>query len=124
MPLNIYDELKQKCQLEIRPCGDVNIIRYNKHSIECVGKVVVCCQHKDIVKGISFYVMSVNDNKVILGLNFFKQFNLVSMHCGDECDCKKVSLDVINEFPRGLSVPDNIEQTQTKLPPVDVNTKL
>ena len=47
------------------------------------------------------------------------------MHCGDECDCKKVSLDVINnEFPRGLSVPDNIEQTQTKLPPVDVNIKL
>ena len=64
MPLNIYDELKQKCHLEIRPCGDVNIIGYNKQSIECVGKAVtVHCQHKDIVKSVNFYVMSVNDNK-------------------------------------------------------------
>ena len=31
MPLNIYDELKQ---LQIKPCADVNIIRYNKQSIE------------------------------------------------------------------------------------------
>ena len=37
VPLNIYDELKQKCQLEIRPCADVNIIGYNKESIECIG---------------------------------------------------------------------------------------
>ena len=29
MPLNIYDELKQKCQMESRPCADVNIIGYN-----------------------------------------------------------------------------------------------
>ena len=90
-----------------------------------MGKAVVHCQQKDIVKSVNFYVTSVNNNKVILGLNFCKQLKLVSIHCGNECDCKKVSLDIINnQFPRGLSVPVNIEQTQSKLSPVDVNTKL
>ena len=124
MPLNIYDELRQKCQLEIRPHGDINIIGYNKQLIECVGKVVVQCQYKGIAKSVSFYVTSVNDKKVILGLNFCKQFKLVSMHCGDDYDCKKVSLDVINnEFLQGLSVPDNISinAEQTKLPPVNIS---
>ena len=46
MPLNVYDELKPKCQLEIRPCADINIISYNKQSIECVGKVIVQCKHR------------------------------------------------------------------------------
>ena len=100
MPLNIYDELRQKCQLEIGLCGDINIIGYNKESIECMGKVIIQSQHKDIVKSVNFYVTSVNDNKVILGLNLCIQFNLISMHCCDNCDCKKVSLDIINnEFP-------------------------
>ena len=93
MPLNIYDELKQKYQLETRPCAAINIISYNKQSIECVGKVIVQCKNKDMVRNVNLYVTSVNDNKVILGLNFCKQFKLVSVHCGDDCDSKKISLD-------------------------------
>ena len=47
------------------------------------------------------------------------------MHCGDDSNCKKVSLDIINnEFLRGLSVLDSMNAEQTKLPPVNVNTKL
>ena len=91
---------------------DHNIIGYNKQSVECMGKVVVQCQHKDMVRSVNFYVTSVNDNKVILGLNFYKQFQLVSIHCGD-ADYKKISLDIINEFPQGLSVPDSIRQTSS-----------
>ena len=34
MPLNIYNQLKQKCNLEPRPCSDVNIVGYNKQSGE------------------------------------------------------------------------------------------
>ena len=43
MPLNIYDQLntKLKGKLELRPWSDINVICYNKQSIECVGKVIV-----------------------------------------------------------------------------------
>ena len=44
-------------------------------------KVIVECKHRDMVRNVNFYVTSVNDNKVILGLNFCKQFKLVSIHC-------------------------------------------
>ena len=100
MPLNIYDELKQKCQLEIRPCADVNINGYNKQSIECIGKTVVQCQHGNVTKNAKFYVTSITDSKVILGLRFCKAFGLVSVNCDENCQCKQISLDIINsEFP-------------------------
>ena len=125
MSLNIYDQLntKLKGKLEMRPCSDVNIVEYNKESIECMAKVIIQCKHKEVTKNVTFYVRLVNDNNVILGLNFCKQFQLILVHCEEDCDCKEISLDIINnEFPQGLSVPDSTKQT--KLPLVNVNTKL
>ena len=66
MPLNIYDQLKEKCQLELRPCNDINIVGYNKQPIHCIGKTSVTCQHGNIVKQTTFYVTSVADSKVLL----------------------------------------------------------
>ena len=47
---------------------------------------------------------------------------MVTVNCDDNCVCKKIAVDVINEFPRGLSVPN--QRTLQQLPPVDIETKL
>lgn len=125
MPLNIYHQLKSKCNLELRPCNDINIMGYNNQPIQCIGKTVVSCQHGDVIKMITFYVTSVADTKVILWLNFFKMFCLVSVNCDDNCPCKKINLDIINnQFPRGLEVPVSTNIKQMKRGLVNVNTKL
>ena len=42
--------------------------------------------------------------------------------CDEKCACKQVTIDVINDFPKGLDVPD-VSGTKV-LPPVDVHLKL
>ena len=94
-----------------------------------VGKVSVTCTHANTTKHSIFYVTDLNDTKILLGLNFCKSFDLVKIQCDDQCVCKKVAVDVLNEaisnnkFPRGLDIPSQ-EQTRQQLLPVDINTKL
>ena len=48
------------------------------------------------------------------------------MICDDDCQCKKMKLEVatVNEdFPVGLSIPNKMA-TQSKLLPVDVHTQI
>ena len=131
MPLNIYDQLnhKLKGKLQPKPCNDVKIIGYSKQSVSIVGKVRVTCTHTSTTKHCIFYVTNLNGTKILLGLNFCKSFDLVKIQCDDQCVCKKVAADVLNEaisnnkFPRGLDVPSEKQSTKQALP-VDVNTKL
>ena len=106
MPLNIHDQLKAKCGLELRPCSDVNIVDYNKQPIECIGKRIVKCQHGNIVKQTTFYMTSVSESKVHPGTQILQNIQSgvselwwqVSMQTNQY-------LDVINELPRGLEIP-------------------
>ena len=43
--------------------------------------------------------------------------------CNENCACKQVTIDAINDFPKGLDVP-NMSITPKVLPPVDVHLKL
>ena len=67
-----------------------------------------------------FYVTDINNTKILLGLNFCMAFNLVTVNCDDNFFCKKI--DVINEYPRGLSIPN--QSTLEPLPSADIETKL
>ena len=63
------------------------------------------------------------DTKVISGLQFCRAFNLVSVNCDDNCICKEIMVDAINnEFPRGMD-PGSVS-VRLPPPPVDMNTKL
>ena len=108
MPLNIYDQLNLKLQgkLQLRPCNDVKVVSYSKQSVKVIGRISVTCTHTDVIKKCIFYVTDLNDTKVILGLNFCRAFNLVRINCDDHCVCKKIAVDIINEFPRGLDIPN------------------
>ena len=55
---------------------------------------------------------------------FCKVFDLVKIICDDDCTCKKVTVDILNEFPAGLDVPKQKQMNQVRLPPVNVHTKL
>ena len=125
LPLNIYDQLNIKLngKLELRPCNDIKVVNYSKQSVNIVGKVSVTCNHANITKKCTFYVTDINDMKILLGLTFCKAFNLVTIQCDDQCVCKKVAVDVLNEFPRGLDIPNKQISTQPP-PPVNVETKL
>ena len=71
------------------------------------------------------YVTNLTDSKILLGLTFCKAFNLVKIICDDDCSCKKVAVDILNEFPAGLDVPKpKQKQDQVHLPLVDIHTKL
>ena len=88
--------------------------------------MVVTCSHADTTKRCVFYITDLNDTKILLGLTFCKAFNLVKIQCDDDCICKKISVDVLNEFPVGLDVP-NTNQNQMDhayLLPVDTAIKL
>ena len=124
MPLNIYDQshLKLKGELKLNPCNDIRVICYSKQSVKSVGKVTVTCSHADTTKRCIFYVTDLNDMKILLGLTFCKAFNLVKIQCNDDCICKKVSVDVWNEFPAGLDVTKQMDHAY--LPPVDTGIKL
>ena len=87
-----------------------------------MGKVTVTCSHADTTKRCIFYVTDLNDMKILLGLTFCKAFNLVKIQCDDDCICKKVSVDVLNEFPAGLDVTKQMDHAY--LPPVDTGIKL
>ena len=133
MPLNIYDQLniKLRGKLQLKPCNDVKVIGYSKQSVSIVGKVSVSCTHVSTTKCCIFYITDLNDTKILLGLNFCKSFDLVKIQCDDQCVCKKVAVDILNEaisnnneFPRGLDIPSQEQNTRQQLIPVDVNTKL
>ena len=87
-------------------CNGIRVIGYSKQLVKIVGKVVVTCYHADTTKQCVFYVTDLNDTKILLGLTFCKAFNLVKTLCDDDCICKKVTVDVLNEFPAGLDVPN------------------
>ena len=72
-----------------------------------------------------FYINDITDTKVMLGLNFCRAFNLITVNCDDQYVCKQITVDVINsEFPRELEVPNQQQKNPTKLPPVNTNLKL
>ena len=125
MPLNVYDQLNQKLNgnLELKPCGDIKVVGYSKQTVKIVGRISVTCIHATTIKKVNFYVTDIIDTKVILGLQFYRAFNLVTINCNEHCECKKVAVDFINsEFLRGLD-PGN-HSTKVKPPPVDINLKL
>ena len=122
MPLNVYDQLNQKLNgnLEFKPCGDVKVVSYSKQTVKIVGRIST---HATTIKKVHFYVTDIIDTKVILGLQFCRAFNLVMINCNEQCECKKIAVDIINsEFPRVLD-PGN-HSTKAKPPPVDINLKL
>ena len=61
--------------------------------------------------------------RLFWGLNFCRAFNLVTVNCDEHCVCKQITVDIINEFPKGLEAPNQMN-TAKPLPPVDVNLKL
>ena len=125
MPLNIYDQLNLKLQgkLHLRPCNDVKIIGYSKQSVQIVGKVSVTCTHAHVIKRYIFYVTNMNDTKILLGLNFCRAFNLVTIHCNDQCVCKKLAINIIKIFPKGFDVPNQTTR-QFLPPPVDIEADI
>ena len=126
MPLNIFDQLnsKLKGELKLCPCNDIQVIGYSKQSVKIVGKVTVTCSHADTTKRCAFYITDLTDSKILLGLTFCKAFNLVKILCDDNCVCKKMMVDMLNEFPTGLDIPKQMDPHQVYLAPVDINTKL
>ena len=128
MPLNVFDRLNSRLDggLKLCPVTDVQVIGYSKQTVEIVGKITVNCTHLNTTKRCVFYVTNLTDNKVLLGLTFCKAFNLVKIICDEDCSCKKVtsSVDILNEFPAGLDVPNQKKQIQVRPPPVDIHTKL
>ena len=80
------------------------------------------CTHASVIKKCLFYVTDIMDTKVILGLNFCRAFNFVKVICDEKCACKQVTIDAINDFPKGLDVPD--VSGAKVIPPVDVHLKL
>ena len=125
MPLNIFNHLNSKLngELKLCSCNDVQVIGYSKQAVEIVGKVTVNCTHLNTTKRCVFYITNLTDSKILLGLTFCKAFDLVKIICNDDCTCKKVTVDILNEFPAGLDVPKQ-KQNQVRLPPVDIHTKL
>ena len=108
---------------ELKPCGDIKVAGYSEQTVKIVGRISVTCTHATTIKKVNFYVTDIIDTKVILGLQFCRAFNLVTINCNEHCECKKVAVDVINsKFPRGLD-PGN-HSTKAKPPPVDINLKL
>ena len=127
MPLNIFDRLNSKLNggLKLCPTNDVQVVGYSKQMVEIVGKITVNCTHLNTTKRCVFYVTNLTDSKILLGLTFCKVFNLVKIICYDNCSCKKVAVDILNEFPAGLDVPKpKQKQDQVRLPPIDIHTKL
>ena len=124
MTLNVYDQfnLKLNGKMELHPCNDVQVVGYSKQSVKIMGKVNITCIHADIVRKCIFYMTDMNDTKILLGLNFCRAFNLVTVNCDDNCVCKKMAVDVINEYPKGLSIPN--QSTLWLPPPVNIETKL
>ena len=98
MPLNVFDQLNLKLNgnLELWPCNDIQVVGYSKQSVKIVGKVNITCTHADIVRKCIFYVTDINVTKILLGLNFCRAFNLVTVNCDDNCVCKKIAVDFIN----------------------------
>ena len=125
MPLNIYDQLNMKLSggLQLKPCNGVKVVGYNKQSVSIVGRIAMRCTHANVIKKCLFYITDITDTKVILGLNFCRAFNLVKVICDDNSACKQVTINAINDFPKGQDVP-NTSITPKILPPVDVNLKL
>ena len=116
MPLNVYNQLNQKLQgkLILRSCGDIKVVGYSKQSVKIVGKISVTCTHATTIKKCNFYITDIIDTKVILGLQFCRAFNLIQINCNEQCECKKVAIDVINsEFPQGLDPGKNPHSTKS-----------
>ena len=120
----MYDQLNQKLngKLELS-CVKIRVIGYSKQSVEIVGKVSVTCTHATTIQ-VNFYVTNLIDTKVILGLQFCRAFNLVTVNSSEHCVCKEVAVEALNaEFPLGLDPGSATVNSHPPLP-VDVNTKL
>ena len=90
-----------------------------------MGKVTVNYSHADTTKHCIFYITSLTDSKILLGLTFCRTFNLVKILCDNNWVCKKMMVDILNEFPAVLDVPKQkqMDLHQVYLPPFDIHTK-
>ena len=80
-------------------------------------------KHNDLLCDVLFFITDVEDDKAILGAKACQPFKLVEILCDEHCLCKLMQHEVATvneEFPAGLSVPDNM--AVPKPPPVDINT--
>ena len=127
IPLNVYDQLNQKLngKLELRPCDKIRVIGYSNQLVEIVGKVSVTYTHATTIKKVNFYITNLVNTKVILGLQFCRAFNLVTVNCSEHCFCKEVTVEALNaEFPRGMDPGNTMQNVRLPPPPVDINIKL
>ena len=88
MPRCIYDRLAETDVIPVEPCTNTQINGYGQPAIDCIGTVQLDCTHRDITKKMKFYITDVVDDKLILGLDFSKTFQLISVHCDSNCPCK------------------------------------
>ena len=108
MPRCIYDRLAETDVIPVEPCTNTWINGYSQSAIDCIGTVQLDCTHRGITMKMKFYIMDVVIHKLILGLDFSKTFQLISVHCDSNCPCKANVKSLYElEFPIGLSVPND-----------------
>ena len=86
--------------------------------------MTVTCSHADTTKQCTFYVTDLTDTKILLVFTVCRVFNLGKVLCDDDCICRKMVVDVLNEFPVELDIPKKMDPDQVHLPPIDIHTKL
>ena len=125
MTESLFKHIGKVNKLPLFPKSDVESVGYGNRNTEKIGITVLNVAHLNQTKKVTFYVTKLNDNKVILGLQLCTDLLLLSVHCGDKCQCKSRVLHetkkIDSEFPVGV----NLQQTQQDiLPPVPINTRL
>ena len=116
---------KSKNSIVLNKAKMTNITGYGQDPIDYIGTFVFKVKHNVVTRDVLFFIMNIDDTKVIFGSKACQTFNLVKILCDDQCHCKRMKLEVgtFNEdFPIGLSFPDKLDAP--KLPPVDIHTKI
>ena len=130
--INMMTESLLKCigkinKLPLYPKSDMKLVGYDNRNIEYIGTTVTDVTHLTQTKKATFYVIKLNNDKVILGLHLCIDLQILSVHCDDKCQCKSQMLHetkkIGSEFPIGVDLKQLCTH-QDVLPPVPISTKL
>ena len=122
MTESLFKHIGKTNKLPLFPKSDVKLVGYGNRNTEYIGTTVVDITHLIQTKKATFYVTTLNDNKVILGLHLCIDLQLLSIHCDNKCWCKFNVLHKSKKIGSELAV--DLQQTHHVLPPIPISTKV
>ena len=124
MSMTVFKDIQKVQKLPLFPKSCIKLVGYRNKAIEYLGTTKLECVHNGTKVNAVFYVTSVTDRKIILGLQLCIELGLIVVKSDNECQCKNLTVAEANAADPIRKQQEAVDQDSTPLLPVSLNTEI